>query len=249
MRSLVKRNMALAAFLLPLLGAVTAQATGYPVIDVAGIGQVALQISKSVAQVALIKQQVKQMANATKLLRPQAYAGVYETLRGNLTNYQRVDRQMTQVGYSLQRVDRQFSQVFPNEARIAQMRPSDVEAITRNMSQELNRSALVAMEAQSNLAQIEHNSTIAARTLGESDGNQSQVAQLQLAVQMLALMDENLRSIIQVVSTSSRVTSNTAAAAVTERQMARRAHRIAMEGYGTPAVRSRGLHRTFLRGK
>jgi conjugal transfer/entry exclusion protein len=57
--------------------------------------------------------------------------------------------------------------------------------------------------------------------LSRSQGNGSQVAQLQAALQMLGLMHQNLVTITQLISSSGRVTSNQAVRAVTERRFER----------------------------
>jgi hypothetical protein len=60
----------------------------------------------------------------------------------------------------------------------------------------------------------------ARNVLSRSEGNGSQVAQLQSALQMLGLIHQNLVSITQTISAAGRVTSNVAVTRVTHRRMA-----------------------------
>jgi conjugal transfer/entry exclusion protein len=105
---------------------------------------------------------------------------------------------------------------------------------------------IVAARAQTTLRTIEANNAEARNILSRSQGNGSQVAQLQAALQMLGLVHQNLVSITQTVSSAGRVSSNLAAAGVTERRIARERKRRLLRDYGRPSG-SPGLDRRFLR--
>jgi conjugal transfer/entry exclusion protein len=110
------------------------------------------------------------------------------------------------------------------------------ESTARDMNQELHASALVAARSQTTLRSIEQNNSEARNILSRSEGTDSQVAQLQSAIQMLGLIHQNLVGINQTIAASTRVTSNAAVRGVTERRMEReRAAR--MLGAPTPSER------------
>lgn len=217
-----------------------------PVVDVTGIGQLALQFIQTVAQVAAMKQQVDELRRMARQLDPSAYRGIQSLLNGNELSYQALTRDVSTLGYTLDRVNTRFRQMFPDEQALRNMRPQEHEAAAREMNAELHSAALVAYRAQSTLSTIEANNVEAKNILSRSESNSSQVAQLQSALQMLALVHQNLVSITRTLSTGSRITSNLAARAVTERRIERERRRRLLEDYATPAPR-RSIDSRFLR--
>jgi P-type conjugative transfer protein TrbJ len=213
-------SAALTTVLLPALLESPASA-GLPVIDVAGIAQVATQAVEVGLQLQSMQQQVQALRNAALQLDPRSYQSVQNLLAGNDVNYQSLIRDVQSMGYSLERVNTRFRQLYPDEQAVKNMRPDQLEATSRDMNQEIHASALVAARSQTTLRTIEQNNTEARNILSRSAGNGSQVAQLQSAIQMLGLIHQNLVGINQTLSASSRVTSNVAVRGATERLMER----------------------------
>jgi conjugal transfer/entry exclusion protein len=135
---------------------------------------------------------------------------------------------------TLDQVNARFRQLYPDDAAVKNMRPDQLETTSRDMNKEIHASALVAARAQT-LRDIEQNNTEARNILSRSQGNGSQVAQLQSAIQMLGLIHQTLVSINQAMSTSGRVTSNVAVRAATERRMERERADQLLRGYSSPA--------------
>jgi len=212
----------------------TASATGLPVLDVAGIAQVAEEAGYVSSQLLSMQQQVQALRSAALQLDPRSYKSVQNLLSGNDVNYQSLIRDVQSMGYGLERVNTQFRKLYPDDAAVKKMRPAQLEATSRGMNQEIHASALVAARSQTTLRTIEQNDTEARNILSRSQGNGSQVAQLQSAIQMLGLIHQTLVGINQTMSTAGRVTSNVAVRAATERRMEReRADRM-LRGYSKP---------------
>lgn len=226
--------LALLAF--PPLLEPLASAQGLPVIDAAGIAQIAVEAVQVSAQLQSMQQQVQALRSAALQLDPRSYQSVQTLLSGNDVNYAALTRDVQSMGYSLDRVNSRFRQLYPDDAAVKNMRPDQMEATSRDMNQEIHASALVAARAQTTLRATEQNDTEARNILKRSQDNGSQVAQLQSAIQMLGLIHQTLVGINQTMSTAARVTSNVAVRAATERRMEReRADRM-LRGYSSPAT-------------
>jgi len=150
------------------------------------------------------------------------------------------------MGYTIERVNARFRQLYPDDRAVKNMTPRQAETTAREMNQELYESSLVAARAQTTLRGIEDNNAAARNILSQSEGNDSQVAQLQSALQMLALMHDNLVNINRLISSSGRISSNQAVSAVTMRRIENeRAAQMAndyVKSEAIPEVDSRLLH-------
>lgn len=209
-----------------------------PVVDVSGIAQVVAQITQTGFQLESMRRQVDSLRQSARLLQPRSYGDLLTTLRRNQSNYMRFANQLTALGYTIERVEGQFARLFPSEERVRNQSTSEFLTVNRNLNRELSQSSLVAMQAQSTLGDIQNTNLAAQRIIQQSEGNNSQVAQIQLAMQMLTVMDRNLQSIIQTVSTAGRVASNRAAAEVTGRRIVRERRRRDVESYARRVPRT-----------
>jgi P-type conjugative transfer protein TrbJ len=224
----------MALLALPFLLEPTAGAFGMPVIDGAALGQMATEAGHVWSQLQSMQQQVQALRAAALQLDPRSYQSVRNLLSGNDVNYQSLIRDVQSMGYTLERVNTRFRQLYPDDAAVKKMRPDQLEATSRDMNQEIHASALVAARSQSTLRTIEQNDTEARNILSRSEGNGSQVAQLQSAIQMLGLIHQTLVGINQTMSTSGRVTSSVAVRAATERRMERERAERMLQGYSAP---------------
>jgi P-type conjugative transfer protein TrbJ len=216
-----------------------------PVIDGAGIVQLAAEWALVLQQLDATKNQVDSLRAAALQLDPRSYQSVQNLLAGNEVNFAALTRDLQSLGYTVEHVNARFRQLFPDEAAVRTMTPRQAETASRDMNQEIYASALVAARAQSTLRTIEDNNAEARNILSRSEGSSSQVAQLQSALQMLALIHQNLVSITQTVSASGRVASNQSVRRVTERRIQReraaRAQRDYARSEPVPEVDSRFL--------
>jgi P-type conjugative transfer protein TrbJ len=192
-----------------------------PVLDGAGVAQVVAQWLQVKAQLEATQNQVNSLREAARQLDPRSYQSVQDLLAGNDVNFAALTRDLQSLGYTVERVNARFRQLFPDEAAVRNLTPRQADAVSQDMNQEVYSSALVAARAQSTLRTIEDNNAEARNILSRSEASSSQVAQLQSALQMLALIHQNLVSITQTVSASGRVASNQAVRRVTERRIQR----------------------------
>lgn len=213
--------------------------------DVAGILQVIAQYSETAQQVLTTQRQVEQLRAAARQLDPRSYRSVQNLLSGNDVNFLALTRDLQSMGYSIRRVNQRFQRLFPDERAVSTMRPKEFRESSRAMNKEVHDSALAAARAQTTLRTIEQNDLEARNILSRSEGNGSQVAQLQSALQMLALIHQNLVSITQTIATAGRVSSNIAARDVTERRIDRERQLRLMRDYNqrssSPPIDSRFL--------
>lgn len=227
-------SLAVASVVFPV--ALVRPARAFPVIDAAGIAQIAVQAAEVWAQVQTLHQQVEALRAAALQLDPRSYQSVQNLLSGNDVNYLSLLRDVRSMGFTVERVNTRFRQLFPDDQAVKKMTPRQAEATSKEMNEELYSSALVAARAQTTLRTIEDNNVEARNILSQSQGNGSQVAQLQSALQMLALMHQNLVTITQLVSSSGRVASNQAVRAVTERRIASERATRMMRDYDKPTA-------------
>lgn len=224
---------ALAALIAPAL--VTSRARAFPVTDGIANGQLVAQALLVVQQLNATREQVEALRAAARQLDPRSYQSVQNLLAGNVVNYDLLLRDIRSMGYSIERVNAMYQRYFPDEKAVAAMPPAQLESTAREMNRELYDSALVAARAQTTLRTIEQNNLEARNVLSRSEGNDSQVAQLQAALQMLGLIHQNLVTINQLVSSAGRVTSNVAVRAVTERRIEHERAARMMRDYTTPS--------------
>jgi P-type conjugative transfer protein TrbJ len=248
MNMIHRRNFlpcAAAAFAALALPTLSRTARAIPVIDVAGITQIITQWQQIRAQVNATHAQVEALRAAARQLDPRSYQSVQNLLAGNDVNDGALIRDVRTMGYTLDRVNAQFRRYFPDEPAVKSMTPAQFESNARDMNQEIYGAALVSARAQTTLRTVEENNQEARNVLSRSEGNESQVAQLQVALQMLGLIHQNLVGINQLVSSAGRVTSNVAVRGVTARRIERERTERMTHGYSKdepiPEVDSRLL--------
>lgn len=221
-------------------------ALAIPVIDAAGVAQVIAQITSTIAQIEQTRRQVEYLRNAAKRLDPRSYRTIGALLEGDAITLDAITRDIDTIGYTVESVNRRFKRIFPDEGSVEKMRLSEHADTSRQMNRELHGAALASHRAQTNISNLEESHAQAKAILDRSAANDSQVAQLQSANQMLALVHANLVNITQTVATAGRVTSDIAATRVTENRIAAERRRRRLDGFGRPAT-SRGIDPAFLR--
>lgn len=217
-----------------------------PVIDVGSIGQIAKQITETLAQIDATRRQVDYLRNAARRLDPRSYQTIGALLEGDAVTFDSITRDVRTIDYTLDGVNRKFRQIFPDEDSVRNMRPAEHAETARQMNRELHGAALVSHRAQSSLSTVEASHAQAKAILQRSDAEDSQVAQLQSANLMLGVVHSNLANITQTVAAAGRVTSDIAAADVTENRIAAERRRRRIEGFSRPST-SQGIVPRFLR--
>ena len=171
-------------------------AYAFVVEDAAGIAQVIEQFRETLQQVATARQQVEQLRAAARQLDPGSSRSVQNLLSGSDMNFLALTRDLQSMGHTVRRVNQRFGRLFPDQRAANTMRPREFRQTSHAMNRELHESALTAAaRAQTTLRRIEQNDLEARNVLSRSEGNGSQVAQLQSALQLLALIHQNLVSV------------------------------------------------------
>jgi P-type conjugative transfer protein TrbJ len=213
--------------------------------DPFAIGKLAQQIAQGIQQIKTTQQQLDQLRAAARQLDPRSYQNIQALLSGDDVNYLALTRDVSTIGYTLDRVNTQFAKIFPTENSVHDMHATEHEATAVKMREEVYNAGLVSARAQSTLENIETNNAEARAILDRSAATDSQVAQLQSALQMLALIHQNLVNITMAVNAAGRVSSDIAAQAVVERRIQQEKRRRMFEDYrrreDIPEIDSRAL--------
>ena len=248
---MLRRSLLLgSATLLGAFGSVLSfcrRARGFVVTDAASIGQIMSQIANTQRQISATMQQVESLRNAARKLDPRSFQSIGSLLDGDPVTFDAITRDVTNIGYTLDRVNRTYEKIFPDDDAVKSMRPAEHAETSKQMHRELYASALVAHRAQTNLSTIEANNAEAKAILQRSGGEDSQVAQLQSATQMLALVHDNLANITQTIASASRVSSDLAAISVTDNRIARERQRRYIQDFDRPPANFTGIDPSFLR--
>lgn len=196
-------------------------------VDVGVLTQI---LAESIQQVAYLIQAVGQLGTQIQLMETtlsrldgRSYDGIQHLLTDTSNNFSALTRDINAVGYTLDDINRNYRTAFPSTY---QMAPTESFEGTRTRWQnEVLSSALVAARAQSELAALQSNTDQAVAIVSASRGAPGEVAQLQAVVQMLGVMQSQMKMLVEDLVTVGRVQTNAAAAAASDRQMSREIHR------------------------
>ncbi|MCY1003900.1 hypothetical protein OWM54_42830 [Myxococcus sp. MISCRS1] len=194
-------------------------------------------------QLLATKAQLEATLNSAKMLSEADFGQVQQLL---LQTNQSLQAIQTTVGS----VDRQFEALTANRD-LSQVRFSEFAAHYGGWLQQINSTVTTARQLQMQVTNVQQaNSQSAQSILARSSSADGEVRQLQSILQMLAVMQSQLGSLIQHLDASGRVTSTMAANAAAEKQMAEETRRRRLDGYqergprpevrkGLPEVRMR----------
>jgi uncharacterized protein YukE len=150
-------------------------------------------------------------------------------------NYDSLVYDVNALTYSAQWVTNDFRRLFPKNQSAWQGVPaSDFGRRYDAWNEELTSSALVASRAQGQIMHIQQMSAAAERALKLSQSEAGEVRQLQAIAQILGVMQSQLGTIIQLISTASRVTSNMAATTAGKEMLLQERKRRRLDGYKNP---------------
>jgi P-type conjugative transfer protein TrbJ len=159
-------------------------------------------------------------------------------------NYESLVSDVNAISYSAQRVKGDFDRLFPKDQSTWQGVPSSqFKGRYAAWNEELTSSALIASRAQTQMMNVQQMNERAARALSISQAEGGEVRQLQAMNQMLAVMQNQLNSLVQLLSTGSRVTSDLAATTAGKDMMLQEGKRRRRDGYTNPGPPPRRLKR------
>lgn len=186
------------------------------------------QLHQLEAQVNLTRQTLRQ-------LDPRGFNGISSLLDAyNNTRYtmQSITGQVNAIRYSIAEVNTDFDRLFPRNRKGWRGTSADqANARFDEWNSEITGASLVAMRAQTRLADVQQLNSQATMVLASSRGADGEVRQLQALNQMLAIVQTQMSTLIQLLSTGSRVSADLAASSAGEKMMVREAKSRRRENY------------------
>ena len=223
----MKLTAALLAFigslaLAPVAGAQMA------VFDAATFGQslqsalnTANQVKQLAAQLNNMREQLRYTMQSLKTLDPSSFNSLLNFYNQSTSTYNVIQAERTSIGFTLGNVNSNYRRLFATPEQIKTAKASDYDGMYSVWQVELQSSAESAMRAQANADTLKQDAQATQKILSASRSADGEVRQLQAIVQMLAVVQSQLSNLTQTIATAERVNSTAAAAAATEKMIAR----------------------------
>jgi P-type conjugative transfer protein TrbJ len=158
----------------------------------------------------------------------------YDSLKGDV-------RAMS---FRAQEVRSDFDRLFPRNVRAWQgVSEGQFQSRYAAWNEELTSSAAIAARVQTQLTDVQGLNDRAQHALFLSQTEGGVVGQLQAMNQMLSVMQSQMNTLVQVLATGSRVTSDMAAATAGKDMLLQESKRHRLEGYTNPGPPPRELSR------
>ena len=140
-------------------------------------------------------------------------------LQATYQNYQTIIADLTSIGYSMTAVNFNFPATFPNTAVYQGMQQTSYPAVETGWSDEILASAQIADRSQASLSDTAELTGLAAQIISESGSAPGEVAELQLIVEMLGVVQSGVTQLVQNLTTTGRALVDSAAMAASEREL------------------------------
>jgi P-type conjugative transfer protein TrbJ len=199
-------------------------------------------VVNTLQQIELMKQQIQNELQTLKSIDPTTIAGLEQLISASQMTYSMIEDDASVIKYNIADVNRGFTKLFPkSQSQWKSVRYSDFNGYYDGWNGEITSSALAASRAQASLVTLDANNRAVQVILQNSRDATGEVRQLQLVNQQLAVIHGELGSLVQNLTTMSRVLSNWAASSAGEDMMAReRSHR-RIDGYTSRGKPSNAL--------
>jgi len=199
-------------------------------------------VVNTLQQIDLMKSQITNQLETLKSIDPTTIAGIEQLISLGKITANMIEDDASVIRYNLADVNRGFGKLFPkNQAGWKTVQYSSFNGYYDGWTGEITSSALAASRAQAALATLDANNRAIETILANSRDATGEVRQLQLVNQQLAVIHTELASLVQNLTTMSRVLSNWAAAGAGEDMMARERARRRSDGYTSRGKPSTGL--------
>ena len=230
--------MVLVLVLSPLMILRPAFATGIPVVDVANLLQA---VQDAINQGTQIANQATQIQNQIQLIQNQVRS--LQTLGSD--NFNQLDNNFNQqlfelqsvlsaaqkLGFSLNGVQSQFDALFPAGSDWESIDAAQFKDFYKDWNESISEAAKVAIQAQSNIDQIQRHNATAQSILSSVQGADGKVRQLQANNQLLSVMSQQMSGLNQSMATSGRVAATMAAKSAAQEESERMASERARLNY------------------
>jgi P-type conjugative transfer protein TrbJ len=189
-------------------------------------------VFNTIQQIELMKAQIQNQLQSLRSIDPATIAGIERLISAGQMTFNLIEDDASVIRYKVADVNRGFGKLFPkSQAGWKAIQYSDFNGYYDSWNGEITSSALAASRAQAALVALDANDRAIQNILAGSKDATGEVRQLQLVNQQLAVIHGELASLVQILTTMSRVLSNWAASAAAESMMSReRSHR-RLDGY------------------
>lgn len=192
---------------------------------VEGVFQTVDQLVTVVEQGATVLRQLREIDSLHDLL------NVLNWAQGAISTLQKLDRDVTKLGYQADRIDQQFREVFPTDESLETMPSKDFPATARSWNVALRESTVVAMRAQTSVETLQARAEAQQKILESSKTADGVVAQLQAVVSALSLLHSDLAAVETNLAAGMRVTAAWAAQQAAQADLVDEDHKRMLEGY------------------
>jgi P-type conjugative transfer protein TrbJ len=202
----------------------------------------AQQVKQGYDMVVNTAKQVEYQLENLKHVDPTSFQGIVNTYNQGLMTYAVYDGAKQSMGYQAASVRQSFETLFPSLSRAREMHPSQYYGSQGDRQSAIQSAAYTAASAQANEQQLKENQQLAKKIAVKSQSAPGEVAQLQLVIESLIVVQKQLDTLTKMMSASERVNALAAAEAASNSMIATEMSRRAMVGYksrGAPPRPSR----------
>lgn len=188
---------------LPLLAGILAEAFSE-------VGNLSTMVEQVVEQVRLMRTMISSVDASS-------FAALTELLHSAETAHDTLTTGIRSMSYSLGRIDSEFRKLFPSDPHAATFDEHD--AYYTRWNQEVLAAAQIASRQQTVIGKLGNSADKAREIVQQSQNASGELAQLQLVVQMLSILDTQLLTINQTLATTGRVLTDMSAGSASAGQL------------------------------
>jgi conjugal transfer/entry exclusion protein len=210
-------------------------------LDGALLAQMIVQEQQAVANleqiVRTVQSQTQIMSSMATGQPPDELAFALGILRGTQATYSSIVGNLQTIGYNLDSVSRRYDEAYPDRSRYPGMDLSQMSSLQAEWRSEVLASSQIASRAQTEISATQELTDEARHIVQSSGAAPGEVAQLQLIVQMLAVVQSQMTMLVHNLATTGRALVERGAVVASEQELSaerRRRHRLNYTSRGTP---------------
>jgi P-type conjugative transfer protein TrbJ len=193
----------------------------------------AQQVKQTYEMVANTAKQLEYELQNLKQVDPTSWQGIVNAYNQGLMTYATYEGTKQALGYQAASVRQGFQTLFPSLARVKEAHPSQYSGSQGERQAAVQSAAYAAVDAQANEEQLKENTRLARKIALKSQSAPGEVAQIQLVIESLIVVQKQLDTLTKMMSASERLNALGAADAATNSLVATEMSRRAMAGYRT----------------
>jgi P-type conjugative transfer protein TrbJ len=211
---------------------------GFPVIDASNLAQNILSVTNSfkqimhqVTQLQHLVTQINNQVRALKTIGSSSFGTLSEQLVDQMSHMNRLLGELTVIKYRTDGIKGEFDALFPKNSSWKEVSSSSYATYAAKWHQEVLQTSLTAMDAQSRLTQLLKRNNEIQKLLGQSQGADGVVRQLQLVNELLATVAGQMADFSSALITTGRLTATATASQASGERMTQEASRRARQNY------------------